>query len=185
MLVAIIVAGGALSAQQARPGKIVFNGGNDVGEVWANVGLTASRLDEDYLPMVVGVQNHGPVSVRLDRDSFRLIGPDGVRYPMPTLRELRQHYRRQSLDQRAASAAGIPWEIWLRNRRLVDADFFPELATGRRAIVIDDLTLAENHAMIDLLYFAKPPGLSNGTPFILEVQALGWPAPIRLGIVLG
>jgi hypothetical protein len=184
-LATVIAVGGALPAQQPQTGRIVFNGGTDVGEVWANVALTASRLDEDYLPMIVAVVNHHPVSVRLDRDSFRLIGPDGVRYPMPTLKELRRRYSRQPLDLRAASAAGIPWEVWLRNRRLVDADFFPELSTGRRAIVIDEVTLAENHAMVDLLYFAKPPGLGVGTPFILEVQPLGWPTPLRLGIVLG
>jgi hypothetical protein len=178
------VASPDVDAQEPRPGQLVFYGGNEVGEVWAHVGLTARRLDEDYLPMVVAVVNRRSTSVSLDRDAIRVIGPRGVRYPMPTLRELRKRYNRQRLDQRAVSAAGIPWEVWRRDRRLVEANFFPELTSGRRAIVIDELSLPPGGAMIDLLYFAKPPGLAVGDPFIVEVQAVGWPAPLRLAIVL-
>ncbi len=185
VLTALAVSSPGVGKQDPRPGRLVFNGGNEIGEVWANVGLTGRRLDEDYIPMVVAVVNRSPQPARLDRDAFRLIGPDGVRYPLPTLRELRSGYRKRRLDTRAVSAAGIPWEVWRRDRRLVESNFFPELTSGRRAIVIDELTLAQGDAMVDLLYFARPPGLAVGSSFILEVHALGWKAPLRLAIVLG
>jgi hypothetical protein len=104
---------------------------------------------------------------------------------MPTLRELRSGYGKRRLDTRAVSAAGIPWEVWRRDRRLVESNFFPELTSGRRAIVIDELTLGRGDAMVDLLYFARPPALAAETPFILEVRAIGWQAPLRLAILLG
>jgi hypothetical protein len=171
-------------AEEPRPFRIVFNGANDEGEVWANVGLTVQRLDQDYLPMVVMVVNRARETAMIDRDSIRLVGPDGARYPMPALKELRKGYRKITLDARAVSGAGIPYEVWQRDRRLLESNFFPNTLTDRRAIVIDEVNLPPSYAMIDLLYFATPKGLAVGVPFILEVRAVGWEAPVRLGIVL-
>lgn len=171
------------SAERSSP-RIVFNGGNAMGEVWANLGLTIQRLDERYIPMVVMVVNRSRDTVVVDRDSLRLVGPDGRRYPMPTLKELRRGYRKSSLDARAVSAAGIPYDVWRRDRRLLESNFFPNTLTDRRAIVIDEVSLPPGYAMIDLVYFARPAGFGIGTPFLLEVAADGWEAPVRLGIVL-
>jgi hypothetical protein len=104
---------------------------------------------------------------------------------MPSLKELRRNYRRIGLDARAVSAAGIPYQVWQRDRRLLESNFFPNALTDRRAIVIDEVSLPSGSALIDLLYFARPPGLGSGSAFVLEVQAVGWAAPVRLGIVLG
>lgn len=182
MLVLAALAG---PAAEEEPRRLVFTGRSDEGEVWANVALTALRLDEDYLPMVVAVVNRAPEPVVVDRDTIRLVGPDGLRYPMPTLRELRRNYGRLGLDTRAASAAGIPWELWARDRRLVESNFFPDLMSSRRGIAIDEVSLGTGLAMVDRVYFARPPGLVVGTPFLLEVAPEGWRAPIRVGIVLG
>jgi len=172
-----------LSAQD-QPPRLVFNGGNEIGEVWANVGLTLLRLEEDYIPIVVAVVNRSREPVIIDRDAIRLVGRDGTRYPMPTLEELRKGYRRSNLDGRAVSAAGIPWEVWQRERKLMESNFFPILSSSRRAMVIDEVTLAPGYALVDLFYFAKPKGLAPGEPFLIEVESIGWEAPVRLGIVL-
>lgn len=187
ILTGAVIAGWiALAAAQAadEPRRVIFTARTAEGEVWANVGLTGQRLDQSYVPMVVAVANRGGQAAVVDRDTIRLIGPDGLRYPMPTLRELRRNYRRMSLDSRSVSGAGIPWEVWRRDGKLVDSNFFPELASSRRAIAIDEVTLAPGFAMVDLLYFAKPPGLGPRTPFVLEVSPIGWETPIRLGIIL-
>jgi len=169
---------------KAAPKRLVFEGKNTTGEVWANVGLTRQRFAEDYLPMVVMVTNYSNEPVVFDRDSFRLIGNDGNRYPMPSLKELRKGYKRLGLDARAVSGTGIPWEVWARERRLAESNFFPNLSRNRRALVIDEVTLMSGYALIDVLYFAKPSGFAPGQPIILEVQAVGWETPIHLGMVL-
>ena len=185
-LLPLVLVLAALSGPGAEeePRRLVFSGRSDEGEVWANVGLTMLRLDEDYLPMVVAVVNRAAQPVVVDRDAIRLVGPDGLRYPMPTIRELRRNYGKLGLDTRAASAAGIPWELWVRDRKLVESNFFPDLMRSRRGIAIDEVSLGTGLAMVDRVYFARPPGLGIGTPFLLEVAPVGWQAPIRVGIVL-
>lgn len=182
VLTLALIAGGSASAEDSPAPRLVFSGGNELGEVWANIGLTIQRLDEDYLPMVVMIVNRDRDPVLIDRDAVRLVGPDGLRYPMPTLKELRKNYNRFGLDGRAVSGAGIPWEVWQRNRRLLESNFFPNTLTDRRAIVVDEVTLPPGYALIDLVYFARPRGLARGTSFVLEVHGLGWEAPVRLGI---
>jgi hypothetical protein len=173
-----------LSAQDKPQRRLVFSGGNDIGELWANVGLTGQRLDRDYLPMVIAVVNRSDSPVVIDRDAIRLVGPDGIRYPMPTITELRKGYDRLSLDYRAASGAGIPYDVWRRERRLMNSNFFPNISSLRSGIVIERVTLAPRAAMIDLVYFARPRDLARGVPFLLEAHAIGWQAPVRIGIVL-
>ena len=182
VLTLALIAGGSASAEDSSAPQLVFSGENELGEVWANIGLTIQRLGEDYIPMVVMIVNRDREAVVIDRDAVRLIGPDGLRYPMPTLKELRKNYDRIGLDGRAVSGAGIPWEVWQRNRRLLESNFFPNTLTDRRAIVVDEVTLPPGYALIDLLYFARPKGLARGTSFVLEVDGLGWRAPVRLGI---
>lgn len=185
-LLPLVLVLAALSGPGAEeePRRLVFTGRSDEGEVWANVALATLRLEEDYLPMVVAVVNRAAEPVVVDRDAIRLVGPDGLRYPMPTVRELRRNYGKLGLDTRAASAAGIPWELWARDRRLVESNFFPDLMRSRRGIAIDEVSLGTGFAMVDRVYFARPPGLGAGTPFLLEVAPDGWQAPIRVGIVL-
>jgi hypothetical protein len=178
-----MVAGLAMTAQESPAPRLVFDGGNDWGEVWANVGLIRHRVDEDYLPMVVAILNRCDRPVRVDRDSIRLIGRDGRRYPMPTLKELRADYDRFAMDARQVSGAGIPWQVWQSQGRLVEVNFFPDIGSDRRALLLDEVTLGTGYAMVDLLYFAKPVGFAAGEPVILEVEAAGWEAPVRLGIV--
>lgn len=183
-LVACLALTAGLPAQKETQRRIVFSGENERGELWANIGLTIQRLEEDYIPMVVMIVNHDREPVLIDRDAIRLVGPDGKRYPMPTLKELRSNYNRISLDARSVSGAGIPYEVWQRDRRLLESNFFPNTMTDRRATVIDEITLPTGYALIDILYFARPKSLVRGSSFLLEVHGLGWDEPVRLGITL-
>jgi hypothetical protein len=81
-----MLAGPALSEQP----RILFSEQSALGQVWANLVLTHLRLEEDYLPMVVGIRNLANNKLVVDRESLRLIGPDGVRYPMAGLKEVRR-----------------------------------------------------------------------------------------------
>ena len=184
VLVAFVLAWGARADDGPRP-RIVFSGGNEVGEVWANVKLTVQRLDEAYLPMVVMVANRSENAARVNRDSLRLVAANGVRYPMPALKELRKGYDKIHLDRRAVSAAGLPYQVWQRDRRLIESNFFPDTLSFRRALVIEELVLPSGFAFVDLVYFAKPPAAAPGRPLVLEVVADGWDRPLRLGIELG
>jgi hypothetical protein len=184
LLLGLAPGGFSLVAEEQPQKRVVFTGGNDLGEAWANVALTRQRLGESYLPMVVMIVNHSRGSITIDRDAIRLVAGDGKRYPMPTLKELRKNYGKFNFDRRAVSATGIPYEVWQRDRRLIDSNFFPQISVSRGAIAIDEVTLPPSYAMIDLVYFAKPSGLRRGDPFLVEIQPIGWDSPVVLGIVL-
>jgi hypothetical protein len=168
----------------AQDGRVVFSEKSEAGQLWANLSLTSLRVHEPYLPMVIGVQNMSERSAVLDRSSFRLIGPDGNRYPMAELKAFREGYDKGSLDRRIASASGIPIDIWARQRSLRESNFFPDVGLSRRPTVINKVTLGRRDGLADLVYFVTPPGLAPGQPFILEVQPSNWPAPLRLRLML-
>jgi hypothetical protein len=169
----------------AQDGQVVFSEKSELGQLWANLSLSYLRLEEPFLPMVVGVQNLSQQTMRLDRSSFRLIGPDGRRYPMAELKTVRGSYGKFSLDRRIASANGIPADLWARQRNLRESNFFPDVGLSRRPTVIDHVTLARRDGMVDLVYFETPAGLAAGVPFVLEVVPTDGPAPLRLRLMLG
>jgi hypothetical protein len=181
VLLGVLAAGLAL----ADDGRVVFSERSEVGQLWANLSVTYQRLGEPYLPIVIGVQNLGGETLRLDRASFSLIGPDGRQFPMADLKELRKSYDKATIDRRIATANGIPVDLWTRERRLRESNFFPNIGQSRRTTVIDRVTLARSDGMVDLIYFETPTGLTLGAPFLLEVRPEGWAVPLRLRLVLG
>lgn len=187
MATAAAIATGCLiaAAIAAQEGQVVFSEKSQSGQLWANLALTYLRVNEPYLPLVIGVQNFSEGMLVVDRSSFRLIGPDGVRYPMADLKILRTSYDKASLDRRIASASGIPVDLWARQRRLRESNFFPDVGLSRRPTVINQVTLAPRDGMADLVYFVTPPGLAPGKPFVLEVQPRDWSVPLRLRLILG
>jgi hypothetical protein len=172
------LAAGLASAQEPQT---LFTANGEFGALWVNATLTQLRIEEPFLPMVIGVQNLGSDSVSIDRGSIRLIGPDGTRYPVADLKEVRKGYEKLRLDHRIASAAGIPVNVWYRQSRLREANFFPDIG-GRGGTVIDRVVLRRNDAMVDLVYFRRPPALIVGSPFVIEVAPEGWETPTRLGM---
>ncbi len=182
---AVGVTVGAVLAQKPAPTQILFIVENDFGKVWANTSLTLQRTNEPYLPIAVAVENKGVKSVSLDRSSFFLTDLDGIVYVMPTVKEQRKNYSKTVIDYRMVSYAGIPWEGWRWNRRLEDANFFPNLRASSGNTTKDRVTLRQRHAMVDLLYFERPRNLSMNRPFFLDIHPKkGWEIPIRLRIVL-
>ena len=170
VLLGILAAGLAL----ASDGQIVFSERSEVGQLWANLSLTYLRVGEPYLPMVIGVQNLSGESLELNRASFRLIGPDGRRFAMADLKTLRKSYEKSTLDRRIMTTNGIPADVWSRQRRLRESNFFPDMSQARRNTVIDRVGLRRGDGMVDLIYFEAPTGLALGTPFVLEVLPEGW-----------
>jgi hypothetical protein len=181
VLLGVLAAGLVLAAD----GQVVFSERSEVGQLWANLSVSYQRSGEPYLPMVIGVQNLGGETMRLGRASFSLIGPDGRRFPMADLKELRKSYDKTSMDRRIATANGIPVDLWARQRRLRESNFFPDVSQSRRTTVIDRVTLARGDGAVDLIYFETPAGLGPGAPFLLEVKPEGWEIPLRLRLVLG
>jgi hypothetical protein len=160
--------------------QVLFMEKGQFGELWANVTLTSLRMDEPYIPMVIAVQNSANEPVTIDRAAIRMIGPEGTRYPVADLKEVRKGYEKGRLDYRMFNAAGIPYNVWYRQRRLRESNFFPDMSSGRT--VIDRVVLRRNDALVDLVYFKRPPGFAVGRPFILEAHPEGWEVPTRLGI---
>jgi hypothetical protein len=169
----------------AQEKQYVFSDKSGAGQVWANLSLTYLRVEENFLPIVVGVQNFSDERAVLTRDSFWLLAPDGRRYGLADIKDVRQDYDKSGVDWRMVSAAGIPVDLWARNRRLRESNFFPDIRMTRRTTVVDKVTLGRSDGMVDLMYFFTPEGFKIGMPFLLEVQPKGWEAPLRLRLVLG
>lgn len=180
MLAALCVAGTAVPQNR----QFVFSDKSDAGQLWANLTLTYMRLGEPYLPMVIGAQNFGKRSAQLNFESFHLIGPDGSRYPLANLKALRNEYEWFGQDHRIVSGAGIPVDVWIRQRHFRESNFYPDIALSRRPTVIDTVYLGRSDGMADLFYFVAPPDLALGRPFLLEVRPEGWQVPLRLRLVL-
>lgn len=181
LVLAVVLAVAAPGVPQES--QLVNVGETDFGAVWANIHLTRMRVEEPYLPMVIGIQNLGSGSVRIDRDAIRLVGPDGRRYPVAGLKEVRKEYDKLNVDRRIANANGIPWEVWYRQRRFRESNFFPGVM-NRRGTVIDDVVLRRQDGMVDIVYFPTPRGLALDTPIALEIAAEGWEAPLQLRLRL-
>lgn len=184
LVTAVLGCGVSLSlAQEPEPPRYEFIAENEDARVWAVLTLTGQRLDEPYIPIVVGVQSNTKKPVTLDRDSFRLRDLDGLIYLMPSVRDWRRNYDKIVIDRRMMSTGGIPWRVWSTSRKLGPTNFYPDLSTGRGNVLRDSVTLRRGYGMIDLLYFERPRDLAAGRPFFLEVWAEGWEAPIRLRLV--
>lgn len=182
--ISMLVLLGVVALASAQSRQLVFSEKTDAGQLWANLSLTYLRVEEPFLPIVVGMQNKSKQRAVVDRDSFWLVGPDGTRYPLAELKEVRSEYERFGADRRIASAAGIPVEVWARQRRFRESNFFPDMRVSRRPTVVDNVTLAQGDGMADLMYFVTPRGLAPGRPFLLEVLPRDWQVPLRLRLVL-
>jgi hypothetical protein len=179
----ILLACAGVGLAQDKP--LVFSDKSGAGQLWANISLTYLRLEEEFIPMVVGVQSFSDERAILTRDSFWLVVPDGRQYPLAELKDLRRNYDKSGLDWRMVSAAGIPVDLWARNRRLRESNFFPDIRMTRRPTVVDKVTLRRNDGMADLMYFITPEGFKPGMPFLLVVLPEGWETPLRLRLVVG
>jgi hypothetical protein len=176
LILVLLIVPWTASSQDA---PLLVAGENEMGAVWANISLTQLRVDEPFLPMVIAIQNRSEEPVLIDRQAIWLIGPTRERFPMAELKEIRKGYNKMRLDSRIATSAGIPVDVWYRQRRLRESNFFPDIGT-RGGTVIDRVTLRRLDAMVDIVYFHRPRGLTPDAPFVLEVFPDGWEAPLRM-----
>ena len=184
VVVAILASGGALVAQQKETRKWEFDVEDDNGRAWANLTLTGLRMDEPFIPIVVGVQNNAKKPVTLNRESFRLTDLDGLVYVLASVRDWRKHYDPIVQDRRMMSTGSIPWRVWYTSNKLGSTNFFPDLKTGRGNVLRDSVTLRRGYGMFDLMYFERPRNLSVQRPFFLEVWGKGWESPLRMRLVI-
>jgi hypothetical protein len=179
-VLALVQTGGVVRAADESSQEL-FYAENGSGRVWANIRLVGQRLDDAYLPIVIGIVNTSDEPVEITRDRIWLSDVSDIIYTMPTVKQLRKGYSRVALDRRAMSTAGIPWEVWVRSGTYESSNFFPDMRARRgNNTVRDRITLRKGHGMIDLFYFERPRNLAPGSRFLLEVHAKGWEQPIRM-----
>ncbi|NOZ79155.1 MAG: hypothetical protein GXP48_08270 [Acidobacteria bacterium] len=171
------------SAAGSRTGTI-FTAKTNEGQVWVSVDIARYRRSEAYIPLAVAVYNTSRHSAVLDRGSFQLIGTDGVAEKMPTIRELRKRYTKQSFDLTMIRLYGMPFGTRLDLDDLVPSNFFPVVGPGNEGIRIQRVQLPQFYWTIDLLYFPRPSGFAKGQPAVLVVSPKGWQKPIRVTLHL-
>jgi hypothetical protein len=184
VVVAAMVAGGALMAQEDEERLWEYNVEDDNGRAWANLTLTGLRMNEPFIPIVVGVQNNAKEPVTLKRDSFRLTDLDGLVYTLASVRDWRKHYDPIVQDRRMMSTGSIPWRVWYTSNKLGQTNFFPDLKTGRGNVLRDSVTLRRGYGMLDLMYFERPRNLAVKRPFFLEIWGKGWESPLRMRLLI-
>jgi hypothetical protein len=184
VVVAAMVAGGALVAQEGEERLWEYNVEDDNGRAWANLTLTGLRMNEPFIPIVVGVQNNAKKPVTLKRDSFRLTDLDGLVYTLASVRDWRKHYDPIVQDRRMMSTGSIPWRVWYTSNKLGPTNFFPDLKTGRGNVLRDSVTLRRGYGMFDLMYFERPRNLAVQRPFFLEIWGKGWESPLRMRLLI-
>jgi hypothetical protein len=179
-VLALVQTGGVVRAADESSQEL-FYAENGSGRVWANIRLVGQRLDDAFLPIVIGIANTSDEPVEITRDRIWLSDVSDIVYTMPTVKELRKGYSRVALDRRAMSTAGIPWEVWVRSGTYEPSNFFPDMRARRgNNTVRDRITLRKGYGMIDLFYFERPRDLAPGSRFLLEVHPKGWEKPIRM-----
>jgi len=170
---------GAGEAQEKQAPVTVFTAEHPEGKVWVNVDLTRQRTDQNFVPIVVAVQNMGSRPIVLSRSSFKLMGSSGGAVSMASIEEIRKEYPRLNFDARTVKAQGMPFGTRLSRQYFVASNFFPTMAAGG-SIKRDEVTLPPSYWMVDLFYFRRPEGLSEGKRMILQVFPDGWEEPLEV-----
>ena len=180
VLVAAWSVSGTGLAQQEQPAPVmVFTASGPQGKVWVNVDLTRQRTDQDFIPLVVAIQNMGSKPVVVRRESFRLLGSSGQPVGLASIKEVRKEYPKFNFDVRTVKAQGMPFGTRLSGEYLVPSSFFPSMAGGGN-VKRDVVTLPPSYWMVDLFYFRRPEGLAEGRDVILQVHPEGWEEPVEV-----
>jgi len=181
VLVALVVAslasaGVTLAGQSDK----VFTVKTEDAWVYVNVELARKRMQEGYIPLVVGVMNNAKNNVNLTRESFKLIGPAGQEIPAATVKEIREGYPKLDSDYRWLQQVTPMRILGVRGVQAIPSHFYPGLYEGS-SVVINTVQLSQRFFTADILYFKKPEGFTTGN-LVFEVQAKGWEKPVRVSI---
>lgn len=167
----------AASQTPAKP--TIFKGESAEAEVWVSVELARHRVEEPFVPLLVTISNRGRDSVRLTRDSFRLLDRQGREIPLAELGEVRRNYGKLELDHRQVSGVGLPLGTRLDERKYIQANYFP-VVTFSGGVKRDAVSVGPLYWTVDLFYFRWPEGLRSGTGAVLQIEGKGWEEPVRI-----
>jgi hypothetical protein len=146
------------------------------------------RADAEYIPLAVGVANIGVKRLVITRESFTLVDDEGNRYPLASIKEVRQSQPNVFYDFRlTAHFRGVfaeRFDLWPK----MPAVFFPlpttEPALRGRGVARDRVELSEKTWMEDVLYFPRPEGelLERRYELWLDTEQLERPVFVKFAI---
>ncbi len=184
LAVAAIALLGVPQAFATNANETIFSAKSPDGQVWVSVDLTRQRLNEDYVPLLVTVQNTAGQPITLDRDSFTLIGSDHQAETMPDVPTLRKAYGKFGFDRTVLRLYGMPFGTLLDLDHAEPSDFFPAM-TPSSSVRIDNVVLNSLDWTTDVLYFKRPAGIAQGREVTLKIQPKGWEMPITVPFHVG
>lgn len=182
VLTAAMVAPAWAGSSNSDPGEAtIFTQKADQGDVWVNAYLARHRLDDSYLPLVVGVRNDAQKPVDLKISSYTLILPDGTRVPAADIGALRKGYDKLEFDHRWLGEMDVTRALGTWGVHYVPSRFYPPL-TFRSGVQIPIVEVPPQYWSADVIYFKRPANLKAGDTVTLEVQADGWSQPVAVSI---
>ena len=127
------------------------------------------------IPIPIAIGFDGPAGpVRLDDESFELIGPDGSASPVAGFTDVLRGYPKRTFDQSLLRARPMAIGSQFSTSRRVASRFFPAPGRGTRIATVELAPFTWFH---DVLYFPMPAGGLGGT-LTLRVKAAGLPKPL-------
>jgi hypothetical protein len=156
-----------------------------------DVQATLRRGDTDYVPLAVGVGNLGLETLTVTRESFTLVSPEGRRYGLASLQEVKKEFGalmqydlRLSTDFVGVFANNM--DPFPRERSVFYPTTSPATSTtwGQRNLLINRVQLYENSWLVDVLYFPKPEGGWLGERFELwlDTEELEEPVFVKFAV---
>ncbi len=153
------------------------------GDLWVNVYLARHRLNDNYLPLVVGVRNDAKQPVDLRISSYTLVLPNGTREPAADIQALRKGYDKLEFDHRWLREMDVSTALGAWGVHYVPSRFYPPL-TLRGGVQIPIVEVPPQYWSADVIYFKRPANLKSGDTITLDVQAVGWKEPVSVAITL-
>ncbi len=144
------------------------------------VGVEAARFirKEPYVPLFVQVANKSKSTFQITRESFVLEDSLGHDYPMAPAQEVGARYARLDLDRRMFQQNRSITGVGVGLFTFVTSNFFP--SAGRRALLIQQVSLPPVAYMEDVLYFPIPETGLNGVPLRLLFKVKELPEPVQV-----
>lgn len=130
-------------------------------QLWAVVdyGLAAADLGGEWLIVNVAVTAADRQSVRLERGGIFIRTPSGIREPLLTQAEFREHWTQlRGLLRRADMAANPLWAEFPHNRRPCDFEFFAPPGGSS----YDSVEISDRRVCGEQLVFRIPGGIQPG-----------------------
>jgi len=140
---------------------------------------------ESIFPVGIGLGNRARRTLEFDRESFVLETAAGQRYPLVSVQEFNQDYRRSANDRSLAETFVDALEVKFNPRKFQSRAFFPgrqvaaRPARGTPAVesAVDSFVLGTTEWTHMYLYFPMPADGLHRRGFKLLVSVAGEPDP--------